>query len=294
MGKVYDGIIGLVVGDALGVPYEFRQRDTFKATGMAGYMTYNQQPGTWSDDSALTLATLESIGRRGRIDLADIMSNFASWLARGDFSARGDVFDVGTTTRAAIRKRIMYHISPEQCGGTSERDNGNGSLMRILPLAFIKHSINDVYAVSSLTHAHFLSRFACEFYVDVATALIDGCEIGAAIKQACFGGLPEEFKRLEFLSGLNRDQIKSTGFVVHTLEAALWCLLHTDNYKDCVLMAVNLGDDTDTVAAVAGGLAGIIYGVGGQNGIPEEWVDKIARHFWIKDLCEDFESKYSI
>lgn len=291
MGKVYNGIIGLVVGDALGVPYEFRQRDTFKAVGMAGYGSHNQPAGTWSDDSSLTLATLESIGRLGKIDLNDIMHNFVSWLARNDFTAHGNVFDVGVTTQQAIYNYAIYHMRPETCGGNKELDNGNGSLMRILPLAFIPHDIYDERKLSSLTHAHDTSVFACEFYLAVASGLLAGLRKDIAIIRACTGANPP-FQRLEMLDELSRDDIRSTGYVVDTLEAALWCFLKAENYRDCVLMAVNLGEDTDTVAAVAGGLAGIYYGVGGKNGIPEEWLEKIARHDRIKELCDVFERKF--
>ena len=97
------------------------------------------------------------------------------------------------------------------------------------------------------------------------------------------------FDRLPLLKDLTRDEIKSTGYVVDTLEAALWCNLNSSSYRECILLAVNLGDDTDTVAAVAGGLAGIIYGVGGERGIPEEWINQLAKKEWIADLCGKFE-----
>lgn len=291
MGNVYNGIIGLVVGDALGVPYEFRRRDSFKAVGMAGFGSHNQPAGTWSDDSSLTIATLESFGRLGRIDLNDIMRNFTSWLCRADFTATGKVFDIGVTTENAIRNFAYYHMSPRSCGGATERDNGNGSLMRILPLAFMPHDIYDVRNLSSLTHAHDTSVFACEFYLAVATELLAGVRCDIAVKRACEGANPP-FQRLENIIELRRDEIKSSGYVVDTLEAALWCFLQSDNYRDCVLMAVNLGEDTDTVAAVAGGLAGIYYGVGGKKGIPEEWISKIARRDRIKELCDAFENKF--
>ncbi len=289
MGKIYDGIMGLVVGDALGVPFEFQKRDTFKAEGMTGFGTYNQPPGTWSDDSSMTLATLESVVRQGVVLPDDIMANFLNWFGYGDFTPYGEVFDVGHTTRNAILKYANgEHWST--CGGGLEMDNGNGSLMRILPLAFIKHSIADIQHVSALTHAHEISKTACELYVDIATALIDGCKKDTAVKEALFYGVPSGFERIGNLDKLRRrDEIKSTGFVVDTLEAALWCLLKTDSYRECVLTAVNLGDDTDTVAAVVGGLAGILYGVGGDKGIPREWIEQIARKEWIGELCDRAE-----
>lgn len=293
MSKFYDAIMGLVVGDALGVPFEFRQRDTFTATDMTGYGTYMQPPGTWSDDSSMTLATVHAIARNGGINTDAIMHSFFRWLSYADYTARGTVFDVGCTTQQAIY-RYSRGWKPESCGGYAEKDNGNGSLMRIIPLAFLNCNLGDVAKVSSLTHGHIISINACEIYVWIAKMLIDGKGIREAIAYRMRPEyyLHEKFTRLKALERLRRDEIKSTGFVVDTLEAALWCVLKTDNYRDCVLMAVNLGGDTDTIAAIAGGLAGILYGIGGNNGIPEEWIDQIAKKKEIKDLCEAFESRF--
>lgn len=291
MGKIYDGIIGLVVGDALGVPVEFRRRDTYKVSDMIGYGTYEQPPGTWSDDSSLTLATLESIARLGRIEPADIMQNFAKWYFEAEFTPYGEVFDVGSTTREAILHYQMG-MPVDCCGGTDFRDNGNGALMRILPVALVSHSSADVRRVAGLTHNHPISNQACAVYVEIAEMLLAGQSKAAVAqtikdKPSC---LLSELKRLAKLDNLSREQIKSTGYVVDTLEAALWCWLHTDNYRDCVLAAVNLGDDTDTLAAVAGGLAGIYYGCGGERGVPAEWIAQIARWQWIKELCAVLEA----
>ena len=134
MNKIYNGIMGLVVGDALGVPVEFKKRDTYTVTDMTGYGTYNQPPGTWSDDSSLTLATLDSMVKLGKIDPADIMQNFFYWLNDGMFTPYGKVFDVGGGTRRAI-SRYANGKEPAKCGGKTRMDNGNGALMRILPVA---------------------------------------------------------------------------------------------------------------------------------------------------------------
>lgn len=288
--KVYAGIMGLVVGDALGVPFEFKQRDTFKCEGMTGWGTYNQPPGTWSDDSSLTLATLESIGGVGGIDLDDIMQNFFNWYFNAEFTPHGEVFDVGRTTRQAI-ERYRYGIPAVECGGRDEMDNGNGALMRILPVAFAKEGVLPVGDVCSLTHGHKISIAACMHYTWIAKEILAGVDLRNAIyrsfrKAAFIMLVPKEVKRIKHVCNLKRVDIKSTGYVVDTLEAALWCLLNTDNYKDCVLTAVNLGGDTDTIAAVAGGLAGLLYGVGGEKGIPTEWIDQIARKEYIRELCE--------
>ena len=287
MGKVYDAVMGLVVGDALGVPVEFKQRDTFTVKDMIGYGTHNQPPGTWSDDSSLTFATMESIIRMGAIVPEDIMLNFSKWLDYGEFTPYGQVFDVGGTTQRAINN-FNNGVGPLNCGLNHYRHNGNGSLMRILPLALIPSSMNDINNVSSLTHAHEISRQACRLYVATAEQLLKGRPISCCLNYSS-GIWVKEFSQIPKIYKLNRDEIRSTGYVVDTLEAALWCVYHTNSYRDCVLTAVNLGGDTDTIAAVAGGLAGIIYGCGGKNGIPDEWIEQIVRKEWIDGLCEQFE-----
>ena len=159
--------------------------------------------------------------------------------------------------------------------------------MRILPLAFTDCRYRTVDTVSSLTHAHEKSLTACRMYVSVARKLLRGKPLSAIVK-AIKPELPV-YERIPVLETLQRDEIKSSGYVVDTLEAALWCNLKSNSYRECILRAVNLGDDTDTLAAVAGGLAGIIYGVGGEKGIPEAWIARIARTEWIQELCEQFE-----
>lgn len=290
MGKVYDGIMGLVVGDALGVPFEFRARDSFKATDMVGYGTYNQPAGTWSDDSSMTLATVESIGRLGYVDPGDIMENFSKWLAFGKFTPYGEVFDAGSATRRAIA-RYRQGLSPAECGGRQEMDNGNGALMRILPVMLYSDSMVNVDCVTILTHAHPISLMANRCYQQLCRCILNGADIKDAILHSKWRiSLNDPFFRVAFIDTLARDEIRSSGYVVDTLEAALWCILKTNNYRDCVLLAVNLGEDTDTVAAVAGGLAGIGYGVGGEKGIPEEWINQIPRREWIADLCAKIET----
>ncbi len=299
MCKVYDAIMGLVVGDALGVPVEFRKRDTYKVTDLIGYGTYNQPPGTWSDDSSMTLATIDSMVKLGKIDPTDIMQNFSYWLKDGVFTPYGEVFDVGVGTRRAI-DRYINGKKATKCGGNTRMDNGNGALMRILPVAMLSacpEKDNEVLNVAHLTHAHFISDFACMIY----TAIVENLMNGIPKDEAALEGIQRfhnqienvsmlaEYNRLPNIQRLHREEIRSSGYVVDTLEAALWCFLNMDNYQDCVLAAVNLGEDTDTIAAIAGGLAGIIYGCGGESGIPDKWIAQIARKNWISDLCGRFE-----
>ncbi len=297
MGKVYDAIMGLVVGDALGVPVEFKARDTFHVDDMIGYGTYNQPPGTWSDDSSLTLATLDSMVKLGKIEPDDIMRKFFHWLNDGMFTPYGKVFDVGGGTKRAIA-RYANGKEAVKCGGKTRMDNGNGALMRILPVAMLSDYLEktrELLSVAHLTHAHFISDFACMVF----TAIVENLMNGIPKEEAVFTvvqrvqhnieniSILTDYSRLPNIQQLNRDEIRSTGYVVDTLEAALWCVYHTCSYRDCVLTAVNLGGDTDTIASVAGGLAGIIYGCGGESGIPDEWIAQIARRNWIKSLCDE-------
>ena len=256
--KLKDAIYGFAVGDALGVPVEFKQRGSYQLDKMVGNGTHRQMKGTWSDDTSMTIATCDSIKEMGGINLNDLRAKFRGWLFVGKYAIDGKVFDVGGTTMKALRDGV---------GCDDVYSNGNGSLMRVLPLAFMDDvDDQDIAMVSSLTHAHQISCESCVLYVAIARELIAGRTLKSIIREM---EMEAPFHRIRSIFSLTEDEIKSTGYVVDTLEAALWAVATTDNYKDAVLKAVNLGDDTDTVAAVAGGLAGIIYGI---EGIPEEWV----------------------
>lgn len=264
--KLKDAIYGLAVVDALGVPFEFKERNSFECTDMIGYGTHNQPEGTWSDDTSMTLATCMSIKNKGCVDLTDIRSQFEKWLLDNAYTPFNEVFDCGNTCYCAIQ---------DKCGQTDEWSNGNGSLMRIIPLAFIKEiSDKTIEDVSSITHAHNISKDICVKYIHIAKDLLDGINLKDAIKKETSNEFFDE------LSECNEENIISGSFVVDSFKASLWCLLKTDNYKDCVLKAVNLGYDTDTTAAIAGGLAGIIYG---YDNIPKDWIEKLQR----KDLIEE-------
>ena len=306
--KIFNGIIGLCVGDALGVPVEFESRESLMnnpVTDMRGYGTYNMPPGTWSDDTSMTLCLVDSLSNG--LDYADIMQKFISWIDNAEYTPHGEVFDVGIATRKAL-SRFADGVEPLLCGGISEKDNGNGSLMRILPLLFYLKSqyvdsftdsdvaFDIIHNVSSLTHAHKRSQIACGIFLSVADELSrvnGGVEHGiwkARKHYESKGDFAEELKHFQRVfsddfKSLPEREIRSSGYVVDALEAALWCLLNTDSYESCILKAVNLGEDTDTVAAVAGGLAGMLYGL---ESIPEKWLNQIFRIDYIKELCEAF------
>lgn len=312
---VLAGIMGLCVADALGVPVEFMDRETLKrnpVTGMRSYGTYHQPAGTWSDDTSMTLCLVESLTKG--LDYHDIMTNFLRWLDEAAYTPHGEVFDVGNTTREALR-RFSQGIPPLECGGTTERDNGNGSLMRILPIVFYLRSVcgtdfcetdealEIIHNVSALTHAHKRSQIACGIYVSVASMLIDATDLGISVETGIHKaieyyrnhpGFSDELHHYERLTRkdfdkLDETEIRSSGYVVDTLEAAIWCLLKTRSFKDCVLTAVNLGEDTDTVAAVAGGLAGLYYG---YESIPNDWLSVIAKRDYVESLCNQLHASF--
>ena len=264
-------IYGLAIGDALGVPYEFQERGSFLCTDMIGYGTHNQPIGTWSDDTSMTLATCRSIQKNhGNVVSEDIRWEFEQWMFKKKYTPFGKVFDCGNT---------CYEAVCDKQGKTDEWSNGNGSLMRILPLAFVPGITDEMIGeVSAITHGHEISKEACIIYVRIAIALLQGKKLQEAIRKS----VPDtsRFASLGMIETYTENEISSGGYVMETLQAALWCLVKTDNYKACVLKAVNLGRDTDTTAAVAGGLAGILYG---YDGIPAEWMEKLQR----KDMIEN-------
>lgn len=302
---ILSGLMGVCVGDALGVPVEFSSRqERLKnpITTLTGYGTYRQPPGTWSDDSSLMLCLADSL-RQG-YNLKAIANSFKRWRYQQEWTPHGEVFDIGGTTNQAI-KNILDGVNPVEAGETDERSNGNGSLMRILPMVYLSPTISFyqliqwVHECSCLTHAHVRSQIACGIYISIAVKLLEGLDLKSAYLQGIEAvkpiyynpSLTAESSRFErVLTGeidrLSMDQIESSGYVIHTLEAALWCLLTTSSYAEAVLKAVNLGEDTDTTAAVTGGLAGLYYGV---ENIPSEWVEQIARKDDIIALSDQLE-----
>lgn len=310
--KTHSALFGVAVGDALGVPVEFKSRDYLKnnpVINMQEFGTHHQLKGTWSDDSSLTFCLAESLCNT--YDLEDIASKFVLWYNAEIWTPHGHVFDIGIATREAIY-RIAEGHKPELCGGFYEENNGNGSLMRILPLVFHLQEEKDITViyqkikeVSSITHAHFRSVFACFIYIVCALEIIKGQQKFEAYIQTkaivndfiSNKGFNEKEIQLfdRILKGnineLEENKIHSSGYVLHSLEASLWCLLNSNTYEETVFKAVNLGSDTDTTAAIVGGLAGLLYG---YESIPEEWINVLARKDDITSLCDKLSKKYEV
>ena len=303
-----DLLFGVAIGDALGVPVEFQPRESVRlnpVTGMRFFDMHKLPSGTFSDDSSMTFCLAEALTHE--FNLTTIGDNFVQWLNNGFWTAHGKAFDVGGATWRAI-DRLSAGCDPGQAGGISASDNGNGSLMRILPLlGYIKDKpVDERYQVtkqvSSITHAHIRSVIACFYYLEFARKIITGMDKFEIYKDLCVE-IPafleslsineEEIKPFDrILNGnvqeLPEEQIQSSGYVIHTLEASIWCLLTTNNYENAVLKAVNLGEDADTTGAVTGGLAGLLYGF---DSIPKNWVEEIARRDDIMDLAERCDHK---
>lgn len=301
--KIYGGLFGFCVGDALGVPVEFstreeRKKDPIKE--MRAYGTYHQPFGTWSDDTSLTICLIDAINRG--YSIKRVAENFVNFYEKGYFTPYGEVFDIGNSTRNSIIK-ICDGKNPIDCGGRAETDNGNGSLMRILPIAFygkkldVQELMKLTEEVSSLTHGHNRSKLACIFYVEFAIQIIGGYEKEealdrtiAVINSNCLKVYSNEFRNFEKILSkkiinATKDEIKSTGYVIDTLEAVLWTFFHADGYRDTILKAINLGGDTDTIAAIAGGIAGIYYGL---NDIPKEWLQSLAKKEELYRMFDQF------
>ncbi|MBD2716083.1 ADP-ribosylglycohydrolase family protein [Microvirga sp. STR05] len=295
-------LLGLAVGDALGVPVEFQSRaarHTDPVVGMRAYGTHHQPAGTWSDDASLTFCLAETIA--DGFSVRKLAETCCRWYYDNLWTPHGTVFDIGITTREALHKFKSNPGGSPLAGGTDEYSNGNGALMRILPLAFyqtelpLESRFQLIWDVSAVTHGHIRSAIACWLYLEIARHLRSGLAPGEAYTALCRDA-PGQLSRLQvpatetdqfgrILSGqlpqLAVTAISSGGYVVHTLEAALWCLLRYSSYPETVLAAVNLGDDTDTTGAVAGGLAGLRYG---EAAIPAEWLAALARRADIEDL----------
>ncbi|MFL5747718.1 MAG: ADP-ribosylglycohydrolase family protein [Niastella sp.] len=236
-------------------------------------------------------------------DLNDLGKRFVMWYDENYWTADNEVFDIGNTTRNAIDRLRRGTQTPWLAGDFEEDCNGNGSLMRIMPLLFyirdfdIEKRFAHIKDVSAVTHGHIRSKIACFYYLEYALELLKGRDKHTAyantaktvydhiVKKQIAKSEVDKFASLlkEDISKKDVESIPSWGYVMNTLQASMYCFLNTDNYKDATLMAVNLGNDADTTAAVTGGLAGLYYGF---ESIPEKWRNEVKRSNDIKNLCD--------
>lgn len=284
--RLAGSLVGLLVGDALGVPYEFNPPDRIPAPELIEFTPPPRfprahrgvPPGTWSDDGAQALVLLDTLLGQGCVDLAHLGKGLLRWESEGFCAVDGRVFDIGIQTSRALA-RLRAGIDPAASGPGGERDNGNGSLMRVLPLALWHRGSDaelaaDAASQSLPTHAHPRSMAACALYcLYVRAVLADAAkpwDVAATGLQAVASssGLFPDDEVARLLDPNNAERIAGSGYVVDTLWSARHAFEGSKDFEDCLRRAIALGNDTDTVAAVAGGLAGAHYGL---VGIPERW-----------------------
>ena len=282
--KIAGGLIGLLVGDALGVPYEFHRREEIpeaaeiEFTPPAGFRRSHRdvQPGTWSDDGAHALLLLASLLNHGKVDLEDLGRRMIAWHNSGYKAVAGQVFDVGIQTAQAIN-RLAGGVAADEAGSRDEQANGNGSLMRVLPLALwhkgsAQELVADAQRQSLITHGHLRSQVCCALYCLWARftleELDDPWREAVTSLRAIYGEGSREQEELEWsIRPDDPPEGTGSGYVVDCLRSARWALQAGD-YEHVVRAAISLGNDTDTTACVAGGIAGLRDGV---NAIPERW-----------------------
>lgn len=304
MSIIIDGVIGHAIGDAMGVPVEFKDRESLMYNPVKDMRrSYAGDKGTWSDDTSMEIATIDSYINNNGWNYDDIMINFGDWINDSRFTAHNYTFDVGRTCLTAIRNYLQKGTNALESGLDDINSNGNGSLMRILPVVyycyFKKSEKEEIYEIvkniSSLTHRHEISILGCYIYTLYVINLLqnkDKYEAYNIIQNEDYSMFSTDsidcYKRIlnGELNSLDVDDIKSTGYVVDTLEASLWVLLQAKDYKESIIGSVNLGGDTDTIGAITGSMAGILYG---YNSFPKEWINDLARKDYIIELCNKFE-----
>lgn len=327
-----DGIMGVLIGDALGNPVQFMSRSSVQKRGLVKGMeeggVFNMPAGSWTDDGSMTLATLDSLTKKGKLDYDDIMERFIRWDSEGKYTPFGKAYDQGLTCMDAIDRYSRTH-KWSSCGKTGEHANGNGGLMRIMPVCLYaamkendgtmteKEAVQAVHNATLLTHNHLRACTASGIYYFICREILkhrgffkgadDAVESNdtdasvSPLRNILQRGMDSavsfymendmdgelvsyaKIKSMESCSKLTADKIRSSGYVVHTLEASVWTLVTTGSLEEALLQGVNLGDDADTVGAVAGGLAGLYYG---YDSVPAAWKDAMQKRAWLEEMCQ--------
>ena len=286
--RIRGGLYGLLIGDALGVPYEFSspanipERHFIEMSPPSGFVRAHPSVpvGTWSDDGAQALVLLDSLVKCSSLDLKQFTDGLMTWYRKGFMTPDEHVFDVGNQTRQAL-ENYARNGNPLTCSPSEDWSNGNGSLMRTLPCAFMSASaptdiITRARQQSMPTHAHLRSQLACSLYSLMAWQMVEGKSPVEALDYAQDtleeAVHPTERAELRILLDGRMEPSKGTGYVVDSLWSAIRCVLASSDYENCVRNAISLGNDTDTTACIAGGLAGILYG---EQGIPVHWKEAL-------------------
>ncbi len=290
-------LLGLACGDAVGTTVEFMPRGSFvPVTDMLGGGPFSLAPGKWTDDTSMALCLAESLIQTGRCDPADQMARYANWYEWGYWSSTGVCFDIGMTTKGAIHQ---FLLTGEALSGSPDPEAaGNGSLMRLAPIALRfghdEQLVQDMAALSSrTTHAATECLDACRVFAVALSRALRGMPKEQVLD---LGGLPIESAKIRVIVAADHaakpvEQMKGSGYVVDSLEAALWCYARHDNFRDAVLEAVNLGDDADTTGAIVGQLAGSTYGAAG---IPALWLERLHLSQEITALADSLWQQQSL
>ena len=284
-------LLGLALGDALGTTLEFRERDTYEPlTDLVGGGPFFLKAGQWTDDTSMALCLAHSLLDCQGFDAEDQMRRYCDWRSNGYMSSNGRCFDIGVTVSEAIS--TFLRTGNPFAGSRDPFTAGNGSLMRLAPVVMYfspdrEAALHFAGESSRTTHAAKECIDACHYFA----ALLHEAYSGAASSRAALldrlDFSPQTRKVQAIYQGQfrdkTRDQIKGSGYVIDCLEAALWCFLHTENFRDAILMAANLGDDADTTAAVCGQIAGAWYGI---DALPSDWQEKIVMRAEILELAD--------
>jgi len=292
----YQGcLLGLAVGDAIGTTVEFMDRGSFlSVTDMAGGGPFDLDAGQWTDDTSMALCLAHSLIYCSGFDPSDQMNRYCNWWQYGYMSSTGECFDIGMTVSDAL-SRYMETKNPF-AGSVDQLSAGNGSLMRLAPIALFYGQDMDLllkYAAESSRTTHGAAECidACRYFATVLKTAFIAQTKSQVINSNLYS--PETEKVRGIASGIyvNKSigEIKGSGYVIESLEAALWCFSNTDSFDDAVLLAANLGDDADTTAAICGQVAGAYYGIGG---IRSEWLEKLAMRDEIMALSIELPRKY--
>lgn len=303
MSKIVNSILGFAIGDAMGTPLEFKEREELlkkPVTKMLGYEAYGVPEGTWSDDTSMVLATMSSLLANHEIDYDDLMKRFCDWLNNGEYTAMRTSFGVTDSIKNSLIKYYTKKAEALDCG---EEDNmDNGALMRILPIGLYAYYddmtdeelLEVVREVSSLTNKHEYSVMGCYIFVKYVHFLLAGYSKFKAydkVKNLNYYKFSENARRAykRFLTTdlykLDLDYIRSTSYVVDTLESVIWTFLNTNSFKESIIGAINLGGDTDTIAALTGALSGMVYG------IDEDLLNSLQNKDYLMDGVNQFDEE---
>lgn len=283
-------LIGLAIGDALGTTNEFKTPGSFTPINdMVGGGPFNLNPGEWTDDTSMAYALGQSLIYRNGFDAKDQMDKYMAWYQHGAFSCTGKCFDIGNTIRAALER---YEISNNPFSGSIDpMSAGNGSLMRVAPIILfyfndIRNTILYAGESSKTTHGAVEAVVACRYFAAIIHAAISGVDKDVIISRGyepfdyAWRDFPLTDSVLQIQKGnyltKSLEELSPTGYVIDTLEAALWCFSKTDNFRDGIILAANLGGDADTIAAVYGQIAGAYYG---EPDIPAEWIQSLSHQY---------------